>query len=68
MVAFSISFTFLKDFHVREDEELFLECIPFVGVFLLQSFLKDGYLHLLLIDLIANKDDLFVFLAHPVNS
>ncbi len=52
----------MKGFHVAKDEELFPECITFVGVFLLKSFLKNGYLHLLLIDLVTEKDDFLVFI------
>jgi hypothetical protein len=35
-----------------------------VRVFLLKSFLKDGDLHLLLINLVSKKDDLFVFVVN----
>lgn len=53
----------LKDFHVRENEHLFPERISFVGVFLMKPFLKNGNLHLLLINSVAEEDDLLVFLV-----
>lgn len=52
----------LKDFHVREEEHLFSQRVSFVCPFLMEPFLKDGNLQLLLIDGVAKKDDLFVFL------
>ena len=63
MFGYSAS-RYLKSFHVAKDEQLFPKRISFVGVFLLKSFLKDGYLYLLLIDLIAKKDDLLVFVVN----
>ena len=48
-------------FPYTKDEQLFSERIPFVGVFLLESFLKNDYLQLLLIDLVTKKEDSLSF-------
>jgi len=46
---------------ITENEELFAERISLVYVLPLASFLKDGDLHLLLVDLVTKEDDLLVF-------
>lgn len=51
----------LKDFHVTEDIELFADRISLMGIVLLKPFLKNDNLHLLLMDRIAQEDDLLVF-------
>ena len=63
---FDSVFGHLESFHITENEKLFAKRISLVGVFLLESFLKNGDLHLLLIDLVAKKDNLFVFLIASI--
>ncbi len=46
---------------MTDNEQPFPKSISFVYSLLLKSFLKDDYLHLQLIDLVAKEDDLFVF-------
>jgi len=46
---------YLECFHLPEDEKLFSKGVSKVFLFLLDPFLKDGYLYLLLIDLSRRK-------------
>ena len=55
------TFRYLKSFHVTDNEKSFSNGVSRVLLSLPGSFLKDGYLHLLLIDLVAKEDNLFVF-------
>ncbi len=58
------TFRYLKSFHVTDNEKSFSNSVSWVLLFLPGSFLKDGYLHLLLIDLVVKKDDLLVFVVN----
>jgi hypothetical protein len=55
---------YLKGFHMTDNEQPFSKSVSWILLFFPGTFLKDGYLHLLLIDLIAKKDDLFVFVVN----
>ena len=55
------AFRYLICFHVTDNEKFFSNSVSWVLLFLPGSFLKDGYLHLLLIDLVMKEENLLVF-------